>query len=458
MAAETLITQAKQHVKDGEHLRACAAYFKAAKQEPANPEILIDLAMSLLALNKLSKALKAVDDSIRLDPVCQKAHYVRGLSLIGLKRLEDAIGSLQQAADLGGDDDAKSEAQAVLAQTKWQLKVQHQDAGTECPVVAADAELPTQEEPELSAKDKMAFLKAQHKKVRQSKFAREQIKDKGTAVTEVMNELAKDAEVRAEHVAKELSVGAAADGDIMRYTADRVTRFVDAQMHKLAEAQRDPEDADQYTRPIAIILPGKEAKQEGGPKLVSTDGGLTYHEEGSSDIEGQGVAMTGAFDSMAQQKTAIPFLRQMVGTTAAHAVLLIIPKAAVQYPKVWDEEGADERWPKDEGVPPMETDGWYIQVDAKLPQDNKMWFLSTSDATNAFNANSRYDVPRTFSLIQNAPLYQAGTTRQQERGKVAKDKHDKKKKKGKKNRAENKAAMIKAPVPMTPRETGTDPV
>jgi hypothetical protein len=57
---------------------------------------------------------------------------------------------------------------------------------------------------------------------------------------------------------------------MLRYTAERVTRFVDAQLHKLAEAQRDPEDADQYTRPLAIILPGKEAKQEGGPKLVST--------------------------------------------------------------------------------------------------------------------------------------------------------------------------------------------
>jgi hypothetical protein len=86
-----------------------------------------------------------------------------------------------------------------------------------------------------------------------------------------------------------------------------------------------------------------------------------------------------------------------------------------------------------------------------------MWFLSTEDATNAFNPNSRHDVPRTFSLIQNAPLYQAGTTRQQERAKEAKETKEKKKKKGKKNRAENKAAMIKAPVPMTPRETVTDP-
>jgi|EP01046_Picozoa_sp_COSAG06_P006593 tetratricopeptide (TPR) repeat protein len=429
MAAETLVTQAKQLAKDGEHLRASAAYFKAAKKEPANPEILIELALSLLQLNKVSKALTAADDSIRLDPVCQKAHYVRGLALIGLKRLEDAIGALQQAADLGGDDERKSEAEAVLAQTKWQLKVQHQDAGTECPAVARDAELPTQEEPELSAKDKMAFLKAQHKKERQSKFAREQIKEKGTAVTEVLGELAKDAEVRAEHVTKELAVGAAADGETLRYSADRVTRFLDAQLHKLAEAQRDPEDAEQYSRPVAIILPGRDVQQEGGPKLVSTDGGLTYHEEGTSDIEGQGVAMTGAFESMAQQRTAIPFLRQMVEQTAAHAVVLLVPKAAVQYPKVWEEEDAAERWPSGEGVPSIETDGWYIQLDAKQPQDSNLWFLPTAEASNALNPNSRYALQRSFSLIQSAPLYQRGTSRQQERAKAKK-----KGKKGKKGR------------------------
>lgn len=426
MAAETLVTQAKQLAKEGQHLRASAAYCKAAKQDTANPEILIELALSLLQINKVSKALTAADDSIRLDPVCQKAHYVRGLALIGLKRLEDAIGALQQAADLGGDDEHKSEAEAVLAQTKWQLKIQHQDAGTECPAVARDAELPTKEEPELSAKDKMAFLKAQHKKERQSKFAREQIKEKGTAVTEVLGELAKDAEVRAEHVARELSVGAGKDGETVRYSADRVTRFVDAQLHKLAEAQRDAEDADQYARPVAIILPGKDVRQDGGPKLVSTDGGLTYHEEGVSDIEGQGVAMTGAFESMAQQRTAIPFLRQIVEQTAAHAVLLLVPKTAIQYPKVWEEDDAAERWPSGEGAPSMDTDGWYIQLDAKQPQDSKLWFLPTVEASNALNPNSRFALHRLFSLTQSAPLYQRGTTRQQERAKVKKGKKGKK--------------------------------
>jgi hypothetical protein len=39
----------------------------------------------------------------------------------------------------------------------------------------------------------------------------------------------------------------------------------------------------------------------------------------------------------------------MVEQTAAHAVVLLVPKAAVQYPKVWEEEDAAERWPSGEG-------------------------------------------------------------------------------------------------------------
>ena len=118
-----------------------------------------------------------------------------------------------------------------------------------------------------------------------------------------------------------------------------------------------------------------------------------------------------------------------VEQTAAHAVLLLIPRAAVQYPKVWEEEDAAERWPRGEGVPAMDTDGWYIHLDAKQPQDSKLWFLPTAEATNALNPNSRYALHRSFSLIQSAPLYQRATTRQQERAKA------KKGKKGKKGRA-----------------------
>ena len=303
MAAAELLAQAKQLAKDGNHLRASAAYFKAAKKEPENPEILIELALALLQLNKVSKALAAADDAIRIDPVSQKAYHVRGLALTGLKRLEDAVGSLQRAVEIGGD--ASAEIEAALAETKWQLRQQHEEAGTECPAVARDAEAPKDGEPELSAKDKMAFIRAQNKKNRQSKFARGQMADKGKAVTEVLGELAKDAEARADHVAQELSIGTGGEeGALLRYSAERVQRFLQAQLAKLAEALGDAEDADQYARPVAIVLPGKEAAQEEGPaRLVSTDGGLTYTKEVTSDVEGQGVAMTGAFESMAQQKT-----------------------------------------------------------------------------------------------------------------------------------------------------------
>ena len=32
----------------------------------------------------------------------------------------------------------------------------------------------------------------------------------------------------------------------------------------------------------------------------------------------------------------------MVGQTAAHAVLLVVPKAAVKYPRVWEADDADQ--------------------------------------------------------------------------------------------------------------------
>ena len=127
---------------------------------------------------------------------------------------------------------------------------------------------------------------------------------------------------------------------------------------------------------------------------------------------------------------AIPFLRKMVGQTAAHAVLLVVPKAAVKYPRVWEADDAESRWPADAaGCTAREAEGWYIQLDAKQPQDSNLWFLPTAEASNALNPNSRYALQRSFSLIQSAPLYQRGTSRQQERAKAKK-----KGKKGKKGR------------------------
>jgi tetratricopeptide (TPR) repeat protein len=218
---DLLFAEGKRLAEGGEHLRACAAFTKAKRIEPTNVDILIELSLSLLNLNKVSKSLAAADDAIQasyphylvrprlacatldkerlsrcvvptvqVDPVSHKAYYVRALSLIQSKRLEEAIPVLQQSAGLGGAD-----AEKLLPRTRWLLKSEHLEAGTECPAIAADAELPEEQEPELSAKDKMAFMRAQHKKNRQSKHAKGHIADKGTGVTEVLNELAKDADV-----------------------------------------------------------------------------------------------------------------------------------------------------------------------------------------------------------------------------------------------------------------------
>jgi tetratricopeptide (TPR) repeat protein len=233
-----LLAEARAHAEGGEHLRACAALTKAKRLEPSNPAILIDLARSLLQLHKLSKALAAADDAIRLDPVGHQAYHVRALVLIELGRLEEAIDALGQALQLGADG---SDAERLLAQTKWMLKSQHDQAGTECPASAADAEKP--EEPpenagELSARDKMAFKRAQCKKSRQSKHARGQIEEKGRGVTEVLSAIAKDADSRVDTVLKELGTnalssateggagGSGPGGEGVRYSAERVGRFV----------------------------------------------------------------------------------------------------------------------------------------------------------------------------------------------------------------------------------------
>ena len=185
---------------------------------------------------------------------------------------------------------------------------------------------------------------------------------------------------------------------------------------------------------------------------MSDDGGLTWHrqsylasggsdaagEAGSaSEVEGKGIALSRAFDDMAQARVATSFLRQMVSETQAHAVLLLVPKASIQYPKVWEGEDAAVRWPssgccdtqtqsssaaaasaveartpvlqaqaatttasttaaKQEGgtaascspgeqvvvadggggCPPRSAaGGWFIQLETKQPQDTHLWYL-----------------------------------------------------------------------------------
>ena len=260
--ADLLLLEAKDLAGKGEHLRACAALTKAKRLQPTNAEILIDLSLSLLHLNKVSKALQSADQAIQLDPVSHRAYYARALALIQLPRLEEAIRVLQQAKELGDGGDAER----VMAETKWLLKSQHEEAGTECPTIAADATKPEEQEPELSAKDKMAFIRAQSKEVRQSKHARGQIASKGTGVAEVLNELTKDADSRADYVLRQLngvSAGggsiAAGDGgtELTRYSSERVQRFVEAEIVKMLGAQADPASKEQYARPVAILLPGK---------------------------------------------------------------------------------------------------------------------------------------------------------------------------------------------------------
>ena len=98
--ADLLLLEAKDLAGKGEHLRACAALTKAKRLQPTNAEILIDLSLSLLHLNKVSKALQSADQAIQLDPVSHRAYYARALALADAQ----AQASNAYASDDSGND------------------------------------------------------------------------------------------------------------------------------------------------------------------------------------------------------------------------------------------------------------------------------------------------------------------------------------------------------------------
>ena len=96
-----------------------------------------------------------------------------------------------------------------------------------------------------------------------------------------------------------------------------------------------------------------------------------------------------AFDDMGQQGVAISFLRKIVAETQAHAVVLIVPKKSIRYPKTWETEEAADKWPQTEGLQSAaDCDGWFVQLETQQAQDTAMWFLESSLPT------VRHSLPR----------------------------------------------------------------
>ena len=390
--AADILAGARTYVEKGEHLRAAAAFSKAAKLDATDPAIPIELCMALIQLNKYPKALAAADQALSMDPVSSKAHLWRGVALQGLKRFEDACLALQEAVGLEEGGGSKSVAAQALEQCKWQCRQAHDQAGTDVPAVAAGAEAPGSSEPseQLTARDHLVFKLAQAKKSRQSKAGRAAMADKGTGVTEVIGNLSRQAEDRAAEVLGRLDIneGAAAggggDAGKLRYSSERCNNFAAAEMAKLRAALNDPTDLESYRVPVAIMLPAAGS--------------------GPEDVEGQGISLSGSFSGMDKHVMMLPFLRDMGRKLAAHAMVLIVPRGQMQYPQPWAGPDAVERWPA--GCPADAT-GWFVQLETKVDTevDSKMWFIA-AEAEGVPAAGG--DVFAGLGTIAGAPAAAAG--------------------------------------------------
>merc|ERR1712118_635557 len=91
--------------------------------------------------------------------------------------------------------------------------------------------------------------------------------------------------------------------------------------------------------------------------------------EGWGD-EGQGVSLWNAFESKQRHEHTCKFLMKYIEDTGAHAVMLVVPKAKVKFPALWDKP--KEPWG-------FQEDGYLIQLEAKDGQDRAMWFVEAVD-------------------------------------------------------------------------------
>lgn len=67
--------------KEGDFLKAAAAYTKAIKQDSANPVLFSNRSAALLKLNKLAKALADAEECVKLDPAWDKGWVRKGMVL-----------------------------------------------------------------------------------------------------------------------------------------------------------------------------------------------------------------------------------------------------------------------------------------------------------------------------------------------------------------------------------------
>merc|ERR1711934_258121 len=373
--AAPLMLKAEDMFTKGEFLKAAGAWARAIKLEESvgnDPLLQSNLCYALLKAHKFQKALEAADASLALDATAGRTHYRKGLCHIALDEWDEAVTTLEIAQKLLGSQD--SDCASMLNNSRYHCKMMHEKNKTECPASCVDAEDPQaklKEEKENKKPLSEAEVKAEVKRRMAAKLAAEsanrqsfnakKIKNTIVALQEAQKELItkekvdeakklKEADQLSPELQKKLvsdegydqAKASIKDGEALEYDSERVARFA---QHELQQMSVDP---SKFQEPVAIVLPG-----------VKNDWG----------DEGQGVNLLGAFESAKQQKNTALWVQQYASQTDSHAIMLVVPKGKLLYPKKLKGWGCSKS-----------TDGHYVQLEARDSSDRRLWWVEAAGA------------------------------------------------------------------------------
>lgn len=360
--------------KAGNHLKAAGLYAKASKVDPSNHVLFSNLAAALLGTgHKFSQALSAADKALVINPDFAKSHFRRGVALAGLEREEEAIVSLRRAVEL---DPANTSVPAKITECAKQVAERCTQKGEAEPAfvqqalsdaLAMQSKADALSEAKAKENEEKAKVRQEEEKVRAKKKAAEK-KAKAEAEKlrlmkeeslrrEQFEEAQRKAEeagetfLASEPVAENEGTSSVKElyeakcrmmkGILKPYSSQRVNAFTKAEVTGLL----DPALRHQFAAPIAIVLPGRVQEDWGD--------------------EGSGVAIHSAFDTPDNHKEVIAFLRQHAVQTEAHAILLVVRKSLIAYPRVW----ISKEWPFGD------KDGYFVQLETCDKKDRKLWFM-----------------------------------------------------------------------------------
>ena len=90
----------RERADAGDFKAAVAAYLESVKIEPAAPEVLLNLGLVYLKLEKDKEALKAFKETVKLNPELAEAQYGLGIASFRMSRIRDASDAFKKATQL----------------------------------------------------------------------------------------------------------------------------------------------------------------------------------------------------------------------------------------------------------------------------------------------------------------------------------------------------------------------